>query len=239
MSAAVAAAFTGVACKADDAATPVAGAESARVTSTAGVVSTATVARPTLAPPRKPERLDVDALKRAFKCGAEPPAGPCEVLKEFDACVPWSPVTQSGDGRFMGDGYVVKGGAFVEEVTLLRTRRVPSEEASPGDLPARIALAAIPQDRSAEREHAKKAIGAYARGDVPKPNNAAVRYVKERAEWVDATALAAEHDEIYVANRGGAHICALKNQRIVVIQRASERLHEGDGVYAVLFPVSW
>lgn len=232
-------AATIVACKAGDEAPQPGSAPSAERAAAPTSASAALVATAAPASRRLPERLDVEALKRAFKCTANSPAGPCEVLAAFAECAPWDPVTQSGDGRFMGEGYVVKKGAFVEEISLLRTRRAPTSEVAAGELPARIALDRIADDLSGEREHAKKALAAFERGDVPKPNNVAIRYVKERKDWSEAPALAAEHGEIFVAAHGGLHVCAQKGQRLAVVERASQREHEGDGLYAILHPVSW
>ncbi len=241
-------AATLVACKAGDEATPsrsapsgerAPSAERAAAASSSPALGAVAATTAAAAPRRLPERRGVHALKRACKCTANSPAGPCEVLAAFAECAPWDPVTQSGDGRFMGEGYQVKKGAFVEEISLMRTRRAPTTELAAGELPARLAFDRVADDRAGEREHAKKAIAAFERGDVPKPNNTAIRYVKERTDWREAPALAAEHGEIFVAAKGGLHVCAQKGQRLAVIERASQREHEGDGVYAILHPVSW
>jgi hypothetical protein len=119
-------------------------------TATATAAATAPTAT---AAPQMPEALEVETLTTALGC-TKAAHGPCSVLLEFRDCVAWSPVTSSGDGRWMGHGNVVKNGAFTEEITLLRSRRVPTAEVGPGQLGAKIAIQAIPDDRSLELEEA-------------------------------------------------------------------------------------
>jgi hypothetical protein len=161
------------------------------------------------------------------------------VLSEFKDCVAFNPSTKSGDGRWMGHGYTVTEGRFVEEYTLLRSKTITTAQAGEGALPVKIAIDKIPDERGAEKSNAERAIKAYERGDVPLPGNNAVTYVKERSDWSDAPALAGENNQIYVATGSGAYLCARNNQRLVLVRRSPSRSHAGDGVYAILWPVSW
>jgi len=195
--------------------------------------------KPTAEPLPKPEKLDVAALRAALKCSGKPVAGPCEVLEDFKECGAMNPVTQSGEGRWLGKGYLVKNGAFVEEFTLLRSHGAPASQVGAGTLPARMAIDSIPDERSGERTNAEKAINAFERGDVPLPTNTAIRYVKERAEWSEAPVMAAEDNQLYIATGSGAYLCSRTKQRVLLIRRSSTRTHAADGVYAVLWPVSW
>jgi hypothetical protein len=187
-------------------------------------------------PPPKP--LDVAGLQKALKCGAVG-HGPCEVLEQFEGCIDWSPVTQSGDGRWLGKSTVVKKGSFVDEVALLRTKRVPLSEVGPGQLPAKIGLTDIPDDRVTEKRQAEKAIRAYDRGDVPRPSNQVIDYIKKRNDWPEAFAMKAEDHQVYVAVDAGMYLCQKDNQRLLAIKLSNNREHRGDGVYAMLHPVSW
>jgi hypothetical protein len=212
-----------------------------------GVASSASVAasavnvapKPTAEPLPKPEKLDVAALRAALKCGAKAAAGPCEVLEDFKECGAMNPVTQSGEGRWLGKGYLVKNGAFIEEYTLLRSKAVPASQVGAGSLPARLAIDSIPDERGGEKTNAEKAINAFERGDVPLPTNTAIRYVKERAEWSEAPVMAAEDNQLYVASGSGAYLCSRTKQRVLLVRRSSTRSQAADGVYAVLWPVSW
>ncbi|MBM4358618.1 MAG: hypothetical protein FJ096_10980 [Deltaproteobacteria bacterium] len=213
--------------------------------SPAGATSASATVSPSTAPPRgsaepqpKPEKLDVDALKAALKCTGKA-SGPCAVLEEWKDCQPFNPVTQSGEGRWMGKGYLVKNGAFIDEYTLLRSKAVPAAQVAPGSLPAKIAIDSIPDERGGEKTNAEKAINAYERGDVPLPTNTAVTYVKERSEWSEAPVQAADGNQLYVATGSRAYLCKGTKQRVLLIRRSTTRNHPGDGVYAVLWPVSW
>lgn len=189
------------------------------------------------APLPKAEKLDAASARASLRCGKA--SGPCEVLAEFKECVPFPAVTASGDGRWMGIGYRVKGGAVTEEIALLRRRAVPASEVGAGALPALVAIDAILDDRPGEKRNAEHAVRAFARGDVPLPTNTAIRYVKERTQWNEAPVLAAEEQQLYVATSGGAHLCARSNQRVVLVQRDKGAAHPGDGAYAIVWPVSW
>jgi len=217
----------------DDPSKSAGGTPSATATPTASAKPTATGQA---GPP--PKALAVAALKKALKCGAKSP-GPCEVLAEFDNCTPWSPTDGSGDGRWIGFGYVVKEGKFVDQYTVLRNRRVPLTEVGPGQLPAMIAIGSIPEDQAAVARHAPKLIRALARGDVPKETNATVAYLKKRTDWSDNYAMKAENEQIFVNVGGGAHLCGIKKQKLVVMARAAGSDNAADGVYATLYPVSW
>src|SRR5262245_33090585 len=84
------------------------------ISATATVDPTATPSAAAVPTPT-PTALDVAELKTALKCGKANAAGPCNVIGQFAECKKWDPVTQSGDGRWLGRGYVVEKGAYVEE----------------------------------------------------------------------------------------------------------------------------
>ncbi len=219
-------------CGCDDPPKPVPATPSA----SAATASTTSSAAPSLP---KPNPLAVDELKKSLECGAAG-HGPCEILAGFSECTEWSPVTSSGDGRWLGEGHVVEKGAFVDEYTILRSKRVALSEVGPGQLPAKIGLSKIPDDRGTEHDHARKAINAFKRGDVPKKNiNAAIEYLKERPDWPEAFAMQSDHNQVYVAAGAGMYLCQQKDQRLLVVSLAGNREHKADGVYATLYPVTW
>lgn len=187
-------------------------------------------------PPPKP--LAVADMQKALKCGGVG-HGPCEVLEQFAECAEWNPVTQSGDGRWLGKATVVKKGEFVDEVALLRTKRVPLSEVGPGQLPAKIGLTTIPDDDITEKRQAEKAIRAYDRGDVPRPSNQVIDYIKNKNEWPEAFSMQAEDNQVYVAVEAGMYLCQKDNQRLLAIKLSNDRQHKGDGTYAMMHPVSW
>ncbi|MEZ4443503.1 MAG: hypothetical protein R3B72_30810 [Polyangiaceae bacterium] len=208
-------------------------------TPTATVTATATAAPTSEAPaPPPPKPLDVAGLQKALKCGGAG-HGPCEILADFQECEDWNPVTASGDGRWLGKAAVVSKGAFLDDVVLLRTRRVPLSEVGAGQLPAKIGLTNIPEDRVTERRQAEKAIRAYDRGDVPRPSNQVIDYIKSRSDWPEAFSMKAEANQIHVAVDGGMYLCQKSNQRLLVVKLSANRESPSDGIYAQLHPVSW
>jgi hypothetical protein len=216
----------------EDSPKPAPGAPSASVATTTTPTASAAAAVPT------PEPLDVAALDAALKCGGKG-HGPCAVLQDFHDCIAWSPVTASGDARWLGEGYVVSRGAFVDQLTLVRSKRVPTTEVGAGQLPVRIGIAAIPDDMAAERTHAEKAIKAFKRSDVARKGNQAIDYIKSRTDWPEAFAMQSKNNQVYVAVEGGVHLCALKDQRLLMVKASTNRAHPADGVYATLWAVSW
>ncbi len=189
----------------------------------------------------KAEPLDVAKLQKALRCTKASRAfdGPCGVLAAFKNCEALPALTQAGESRYLGEGYVVNKGAFVNQFTLLKRWRVPTNKVAAGQIPNKFAIGSIPDTRSDAIRHAKKAISKWKRGDVTKRMNAAVRYVKERNDWVESNVTQAKEGQLYVSSSAPAYLCPLKNQRVLLVQQASTTDKPGDGVYATLWPVSW
>jgi hypothetical protein len=186
-----------------------------------------------------PEPLDVASLQKALKCSPKSAGGPCRVLNDFKACLPQKLLTPSGDGRWMGYGYVARAGAFTDEFTLLRSRAVPAAEVGKTQIAAKIGLARIPEEEEVVRRQAEKSVAALARNDVPKVGNAAIAYIKELKEWTEAYAVNAQDNQIYVAAADGFYLCAVSGLRLLLVQRVAAPKNPGDGLYAELWPVSW
>jgi hypothetical protein len=175
-------------------------------------------------------------LQKTLKCG-KGAAGPCGVLEELKECEKWSPVTQSGDGRWLGESFVVKKGSFIDELALMRSKRVPLDQVGTGQLPVKIAVTDVPGEH---KTNAGKAVRAFQRGDVPTKLNLAIDYIKARQEWQGAFSVQAEDNQVYVASGGGVYICAHnKGQLLLMVKRSGDREHPADGVYARMYAVSW
>lgn len=186
-----------------------------------------------------PENLDVAELQKALKCGGADKTGPCSVLAAVAApCAAWSAAVPSGDGRWMGRGYLVQAGKATDQITLLRARRVPLTEVGPGQLPVKIAVAEIPKD-DPSAEQAQKAIRAFERADVPAKNNSGVEYVKQRADWVEAFATKTVGGQVYALAQGGTFVCQGPKQQLLLVQRAGSRTDKADGIYAELWAATW
>jgi hypothetical protein len=214
--------------------TPAPGAAASASAATAAPAPT-TEASPAAAPPD----LDVAAQQRALKCGGEGKAGACGVLARMGSCTAWSPVVPSGDGRWVGRGWVVEGGKTTDQFTLVRARRVPSNEVGPGLLPVRISVTDLPKSEGAAWEHAERAIRAFERADVPSRGSPTPEYVKSRTDWPEVNALRTTGGNVYAMSTGGTYLCQGPNRALLVVQRASAAGAGGDGTYAELWPTSW
>ncbi len=207
--------------------------------SSAAPSAAAVSAKPTAeAAPPTPAALKGAELQKSLKCAAKRTTEPCQVLADFKYCEPFK-IPPSGDGRWIGNGYLVKDGAFTEEVTLLRARRVPLKKVAKGQLPIKLGVARLPSEEVAAQRHAKKAIGKLSRHDVVKDNNEAVRYLNKLNTWHESSTVEAEHNQVYGLADGGVYLCALKDQRLLLVKRAKTPKHPADGLYAVLWPVTW
>ncbi len=211
----------------------------------ASVAASTTASAPTpkasLAPMDKPKPLELAALMKALSCSGKAGSGPCPVLEKFRECRDgWSPITQSGDGRWLGQGAVVKKGQFVDDFFVMRSRRVGTAEVAPGALGVKIAFEPIPEDESEARSAAAIAFRALDRGDVVKRGNRAMDYVTERDKWSEGYAQQADGHQIYLAAGAGGYLCGDPATQAVHVVRLSEtREHPADGIYATLYPVKW
>ena len=203
--------------------------------------TTAAAPPPTAAepPPPPPTDLDVAELKAALKCPAEAKSGPCAVLAKMSSCTPWSASVPSGDGRWLGRGWVVAEGKTTEAFMGLRLKTVPTSEVGPGQLPLKIGLAEITKESSDAHANADRALRAFERGDVPPRASPTLTYLKERSEWPDAPARRTQGGHVFAVAQGGAYYCEGPKRTVLAVQQAETRRGSGDGIYAELWATSW
>jgi hypothetical protein len=216
-----------------DRAAPAPDASAPAATQSASTPSTA-AAEPASAPPD----LDVAAQQRALKCGGDTKSSACGVLARMASCTSWNPIVPSGDGRWLGRGWLVEGAKTTDQITLVRARRVPTSEVGPGQLGARIAVADLPKEEGAAFEQAERAIRAYERADVPPRSSPTIDYLKQRSVWPEAASLRTAGGQVYALTANGTYLCQGPNRALLVMQRGAAR-GTGDGLYAELWPTSW
>ena len=187
-------------------------------------------------PPPPPPDVDVAQLQKALKCGGDAHSGACGVLAKMASCRAWDPIVPSGDGRWLGHGWVVEGAKTTDQVTVLRARRVPTSEVGPGQLGVRIALAELPKQEGAAFDQADRAIRAFERSDVPSKSNPTLEYVKQRTTWPESAALRTVGGQVYALTTNGAYLCQGPGRSVLV---RGARGASGDGLYAELWPTSW
>jgi hypothetical protein len=193
----------------------------------------------TAAAPPAPPDVDVAQIQKALKCGGDARSGVCGVLAKMASCKAWDPIVPSGDGRWLGRGWVVEGAKTTDQVTMLRARRVPTSEVGPGQLGVRIAIADLPKQEGAAFEQADRALRALERADVPPKSSPTLEYVKQRTQWSEAAALRTAGGQVYALTSGGAYLCQSPGRAVLVAQRDPAHGASGDGLYAELWPTSW
>jgi hypothetical protein len=193
-----------------------------------------------VAPVSKPQPLDLANINKSLKCAAKTASGPCPVLAKFEKCKEgWSPITVSGDGRWIGHGAIAKGGRFVEDYMIMRARRVGLADVAPGALGVKIAITEPPTD-AGMRSSVGQAFRALNRGDTVKLGNHAIEYLHTLNDWPEAYAQQADDHQIFVATGAGAYLCAdPATQALYVVRLSGSSEHPADGFYATLYPTKW
>lgn len=207
-----------------------AASSSAPVTAQAPTAST-----PAARPPA--DHLDVEPLKKALKCPAEPKSGPCKILEAVAACGPWEGTSPGGEAKWLGHAWDVKDGKQKEGYAVLRSRTVPLDQAM-GGLPARIGFDLVPDDLPSILG-IKKAVAAFERHDVTQKGNAGLAWVKDKKDFSESPAFATVKKGVLVQSDDVAFVCQGKSQELYYARPRAGGGARGEGVYAELFPVSW
>lgn len=225
----------------DNAPSTTGGAASASASATASApVAATTPAAPAQPPPPAPDDLDVAAVQKALKCANDSKYGPCRVLAGFTSCnKEWNPVAPSGDARWLGRGYVVEGSKTTEIFSMVRSKRVPSSEIAPGQLPVKIGIAELEKEEGAAFDQAERAIRAFERGDSAPRSSPTLEYIKKRESWPDAFGSRTVGGQVYAMAQGGIFVCQGKKQQLLVVQRSTTKASSGDGLYAEVYATSW
>ena len=185
-----------------------------------------------------PADLDVAALQKALKCDSGAGAGPCGVLAGFGTCKAWNPVVPSGDGRWIGRGHSISDGKTTEQLTLLRSRRVPTAEVGSGQLPIKVGLAEITKTDKTKFDQAERALRAYERQDVPPKSNAAVDHIKQLSDWSESSAVRTQGGQVMFLADGDGFVCQGAKQQLFMVKRVKGG-SPGDGLYAQLWATTW
>ncbi len=219
---------------------PAGAAASASLSASASV--SAAPALPTAVPVAAalPPDLDVGALAKALKCGGEGKTGACGVLAKMASCSAWNPVVPSGDGRWLGHGWLVEGGKTTDQLTLVRARRVPTNEVAPGQLGVKIAVTDLGKQEGQAYEQADRVIRIFERSDTPPKSSPTLEYVKQRTEWPEAFAMrTAGGQQVMASTQDGTYLCEGAKRTVLLVQRGSTHGGSADGLYAEVWPTSW
>ncbi len=193
------------------------------------------------APPQQGVDADIAGLQKLLHCAPDATTGPCKVLTAMSSCTVWSAVSPSGDGRYIGRGWVVQGGVTEEHVTILRSRSVPAGETLGWQLPVKIAISELPKDAGPAFAQSSRAVTAFERHDVPPAKNAAIDYVKQKTEWLnEARAVRTAGSMVQTFSDQPAYLCQGALHELVLVQQGfGAQGKSADGLYAQLWPASW
>jgi hypothetical protein len=185
--------------------------------------------------------IDVTALRKLLGCTPADGRGPCKVLDTMAHCTPWNPVAPSGDGRYMGKGWLVQGTNIEERVAILRSHSVPAGATASWQLPVKIAFGEIRPDAGPAFAQSGRAINAYERHDVPPAKNAAVDFLKETTDWHnESRAVRTSGTMVETFSDSPAYLCRGPDQEVVLVEQGfGAEGKSADGLYARVWASSW
>jgi hypothetical protein len=204
--------------------------QSATATSATTAAATTTVAAPAKPPP---DDLDLAPIDKALACGGKTATGPCRVLDGFKNGKEWSGRAPSGEGRYVGHGYVVAGGKITEEIAIVRTRVIPVDQAPAGQLAVKLAFEKMPDEPAPRRDAAEKAIRAFQRHDVHAKGNTAVSYVNELKDFREVNAMQTKSRRVVALTDELTYIAEASAQSLAILRV------KANGDYAEVWPTSW
>src|SRR5262249_41015453 len=98
-------------------------------------------------PAAAPTDLDVAALKKKLGCAGDTRRQACRILDEFELASGFAPQIPSGEGRYIGNAYILEKGAEKSELLMLSVSQVPTATVPAGELAMRIGTGQVPPDR--------------------------------------------------------------------------------------------
>ncbi|MBN2193009.1 MAG: hypothetical protein JW751_09355 [Polyangiaceae bacterium] len=184
-----------------------------------------------------PEDLDITVAKADLKCKGTKGPEACRILEEFSAAARWEADMPSGEGRWLGQAFIVAKGVERREILLMNARRVPTAQVGPSDLPLMIGTGGLPEDRS---EHAEKLIRALKDGGTGKKTNLARMYLSEFKPKEQLGAIATKGASVQLIAGEDTYIRRASVKKLILVKLAGGTDAErGDGVYAEVWSVFW
>jgi hypothetical protein len=182
--------------------------------------------------------IDVAQLQKQLGCSATGIAKQsCRVLSEFAEARRFTGATPSGDGRWFGNAYVVDKKKEKTDLLIFAARRVGTSQIGPNDLPIRVAMGTIPDDK---RDHGLKLASALSRSDVVGKTNQALPYVKAFAATSDRGVVPTSGASVRLISDETVYVREAAGQKVLLIRPASGTgAAPGDGTYAELWLASW
>jgi hypothetical protein len=193
-----------------------------------------------VAQPPQPASPDVDvaALQKQLGCSATAVAKEsCRILAEFAEGRRFTGETPSGEGRWFGNAYTVEKKKETTDLLILAAKRVGTSQIGPNDLPIRVALGTIPDEK---RGHGQKLASALSRADVVGKTNQALPYVKSFAGASDRGVVATSGASVRLISDEVVYVRQVAGQKIIVLRpKSAAPAAPGDGTYAELWLAAW
>jgi hypothetical protein len=190
--------------------------------------------------PAAPPHLDAKALERQLGCPSRRHAHACYVAHQFAQSTHSVTQVPSGEGRWVGHAYRVERGAERGELEVLSVTNVPTNPASPTDLPFKIAMGTVPKDK---RRDGQKLARALAHGDTVSGANKALPFVKAWSSDNGRVAMSTAGVSVRLLAEEATFLRQGPGQRLFLIRQRlaapGAAAAAGDGTYAELWPVKW
>jgi hypothetical protein len=182
----------------------------------------------------------VKALTEQLKCAAGRHAQACRILREFAMGSTWTVPLPSGGARFVGRAYrIAKSGPENVDQVLFSAVGVPAEAASPADLPIRMGLDTLPNDK---RRDVAKLIRALAHGDSVARTNKAVPFVQAFVTGNGRLAMTTTGPSLRLIAEDATYVRQKGSRVLVVRLKATPSgvpVGTGDGSYAEGWAATW
>jgi len=182
--------------------------------------------------------VDVASLQKQLGCSTTGTVKQaCRILAEFAQARRFTGETPSGDGKWFGYAYNVEKKAEKTELMIFASRRVPTSQIGPNDLPIRVGTGTLPEDK---RAHGQKFASALSRSDVVGKLNQAQPYVKSFVPAGDRGVVATAGASVRLISDEVVYVREAEGQKVLFIRLSSNaKAAPGDGTYAELWLAAW
>lgn len=194
---------------------------------------------PSVAPvaPPAPQDMDVAALERDLNCAKTGPKQACRIIKDFSQAQRYTAHTPSGEGRWVGQAFVVAKGVESERELVLWAKVVPTSQVGPGDLAIKVGFDFFPDDL---KSHAEKLVRTISRGDQPSPKNQAFPFVKAFMPAKQRVIVNTAGQSVHVTAEESIYLRAKAPRSVFIVNPSTSReAAPGDGMYAELWLADW
>lgn len=196
----------------------------------------AAVSMPTPAPPA-PADVNVNALGEDLKCPKSGAKQACRIVKEFAQAQRFTAQTPSGEGRWVGQAFIVEKGVEKQREIILWAKRVPTSQVGPGDLPIKVGYEFFPDEL---KSHAEKLVRALSHGDPPSPKNQAFPFVQKVVPSKQRVIVNTNGQSVHVTSEESIYIRAKAPRSVYLVNPSNASgAGSGDGMYAELWLADW